>query len=109
MCYSSDDEYDMDWRQKMVWKPYEENRKEKEEKLWQQGQGFYQKEPSMQEHKPYFEAILSRFTNASEKRHSNTKFALRDDQASILNIENQYGQLSWLIHDATRNQTQRRM
>ncbi|XP_052624901.1 uncharacterized protein LOC128132394 [Lactuca sativa] len=83
------------------WLPYEEYKKAKEEKYRQKGRGFYQKEEPAQERKPSLEEMLTKFVAASEKRHSDhdaaiqeTRTMLRNQQASIHNIETQLGQLA---------------
>ncbi|XP_052624758.1 uncharacterized protein LOC128132285 [Lactuca sativa] len=106
VCYSSGDRYDEDWRKpKKEWLPYEEYKKAKEEKYRQKGRGFYQKEDLTQERKPSLEEMLTKFVAASEKRHSDhdgaiqeTRTMLRNQQASIHNIETQLGQLAQQIN-----------
>ncbi|XP_052620935.1 uncharacterized protein LOC128126837 [Lactuca sativa] len=106
VCYSSGDRYDEDWRKpKKEWFPYEEYKKAKEEKFRQKGRGFYQKEESAQERKPSLEEMLTKFVVASEKRHSDhnaaiqeTRITLRNQQASIHNIETQLGKLAQQIN-----------
>lgn len=72
-CYLSGDRYDEDWRRpKKEWLPYDEYKKANEEKYRQQGHGFYQMELPAPEKKNDFEAMLSRFEAASEKRHDDT-------------------------------------
>ncbi|XP_052627065.1 uncharacterized protein LOC128133603 [Lactuca sativa] len=77
----------------------------KEEKFRQKGRGFYQKEEPVQERKPSLEEMLTKFVAASEKRHSDhdaaiqeTRTMLRNQQASIHNIETQLGQLAQQIN-----------
>ncbi|XP_052621827.1 uncharacterized protein LOC128127385 [Lactuca sativa] len=106
VCYSSGDRYDEDWRkQKKDWLPYEEHKKAKEERFRQKGRGFYQKEEPVQDRKPSLEEMLTKFVAASEKRHSDhdaaiqeTRTMLRNQQASIHNIETQLGQLAQQIN-----------
>ncbi|KAL7615461.1 hypothetical protein Lser_V15G05949 [Lactuca serriola] len=106
VCYSSGDRYDEDWRKpKKEWLPYEEYKKAKEEKFRQKGRGFYQKEEPAQERKPSLEEMLTKFVATSEKRHSDhdvaiqeTKTMLRNQQASIHNIETQLRKLAQQIN-----------
>ncbi|KAL7609424.1 hypothetical protein Lser_V15G10314 [Lactuca serriola] len=106
VCYSSGDRYDEHWRKpKKEWIPYEEYKKAEEEKLRQKGRGFYQKEEPAQERKPSLEEMLTKFVVASEMRHSDhdaaiqeTRTMLRNQQASIHNIETQLGQLAQQIN-----------
>ncbi|XP_052624837.1 uncharacterized protein LOC128132355 [Lactuca sativa] len=106
VCYSSRDRYDEDWRKpKKEWLPYEEYKKAKEEKFRQKGRGFYQKEEPAQERKPSLEDMLIKFVATSEKRHSDhdaaiqeTRTMLRNQQASIHNIETQLGKLAQQIN-----------
>ena len=57
-CYSIGDLYDEDWRRpKMKWLPYDEYKKEKEEKYEKNGRNFYQKKEPTPEMKPDFETI----------------------------------------------------
>ena len=45
VCYSSGDKYEEDWQKpKKEWLPYEEYKKQKEEKFRQTSRGFYQRE-----------------------------------------------------------------
>ncbi|KAL7597747.1 uncharacterized protein LOC128134133 [Lactuca sativa] len=106
VCYSSGDRYDEDWHKpKKEWHPYDEYMKAKEEKYKQKGRGFYQKEDPAQEIKPSLEEMLTKFVAASEKRHNEhdaaireTRTMLRNQQASIHNIETQLGQLAQQIN-----------
>ncbi|KAL7605584.1 hypothetical protein Lser_V15G18945 [Lactuca serriola] len=123
VCYSSGDRFDDDWRKpKKEWLPYDEYKKEKEEKYRKKARGFYQKEEPAQEKKKDLEAMLTRFVSASEKRHDESDAAIRDQQkmmkehqtmmmdqqallwnqqASILNIEKQLGQLAKQFNERT--------
>ena len=68
VCYSSGDKYDEDWRKpKKEWLPYEEYKKQKEEKFRQTGRGFYQREQPLVEKKSELETMLMKFMEASEK------------------------------------------
>ncbi|KAI3766148.1 hypothetical protein L2E82_16199 [Cichorium intybus] len=115
VCYSSGDRFDERRPRNNNWKPYEEYKKDQAEKYKQSGQGYYQREPSFHpqsqpEKKPSFEEMMARFAEASDKRHRSTEelvkkmgvtteSALRNQQASILNIETQVGQISRVLHE----------
>ncbi|XP_023750329.1 uncharacterized protein LOC111898666 [Lactuca sativa] len=67
--------------------------------------GYYQKEEPTQERKPNLEEMLTKFVAASEKRHNDrdaaiqeTRTMLRNQKASIHNIETQLGQLAQQIN-----------
>lgn len=66
MCYSSNNRYNN-------LKPYNEYCKEMARKYRQWGEIFYQKEPQLeqvvQEKKPTLKDMLTRFSEASNKRH----------------------------------------
>lgn len=65
----------------------------------QKGRGFYQKVQPGTEKKSEFESILARFATASEKRHDSTDATLRNQQASIHNIEQQIGKILRLFNE----------
>lgn len=93
--YSSGDMFDEHWRRpKKEWKPYEEYQREKKDIYRQQGGGFYQKEKFLIEKKPKLDSFFNRFMAASEKRHENTDVTLRNQQALIVNLETQVGELN---------------
>lgn len=73
-------------------KPYDKYQKDKDEKYRQQGQGFHQKgsqlEHVVQQRNLNFEVIMPRFSEESKKIHAHTKGVLRNQQESVLNIEN---------------------
>ena len=96
------------------WLPYDEYVKEKEKAFRQREPGLFTREPLEkpfpQEKKPNLDDIVSRIAIASEKRHeelenmlkrigATTETAIRNQQASILNIENQLGQISQVLQD----------
>ncbi|XP_023748419.1 uncharacterized protein LOC111896683 [Lactuca sativa] len=105
-CYSSGQRFDDNWQKpKKEWLPYDEYKKAKEEKYTQKARGFYQKEEPVQEKKPNLEEMLTKFVAASEKRHNDhdvaiqdTRTMLRNQQASIHNIEKQLGKLAQQIN-----------
>ncbi|KAI3740492.1 hypothetical protein L2E82_30941 [Cichorium intybus] len=115
VCYSSGDRFDERRPRNSNWKPYEEYKKDQAEKYKQSGQGYYQREPTFDpqrqpEKKPNFEEMMSRFAEASDKRHRateelvkkigvTTESSLRNQQASILNIETQIGQIARVLHE----------
>ncbi|KAI3752924.1 hypothetical protein L2E82_24966 [Cichorium intybus] len=115
VCYSSGDRFDERRPRNNNWKPYEEYKMDQAEKYKQSGQGYYQREPpfdpqSQPEKKPSFEKMMSRFAEASYKRHRateelvkkigvTTESSLRNQQASILNIETQIGQIGRVLHE----------
>ncbi|XP_052626843.1 uncharacterized protein LOC128133436 [Lactuca sativa] len=72
----------------------------------QKERGFYQKEESVMEKKVDLEEMFTRFIVAYEKRHNDhdaaiqeTRNMLRNQQASILNIEKQLGQLAHQVNE----------
>ena len=100
--------------------PYEEFKKQKEEKYRQTSRGFYQKEQQPAEKKPNLKTMLIKFMEALEKRHKATDPAIdeqrtlmknhhammveqqaliKNQQASINNLEVQLGQLTTLVHE----------
>ena len=100
MCYSSGDRFDKDWRTiKIEWLPYEEYKKQKEEKYRPIGRGYYQKEQSPPEKKMKFESMLNRFMEAFEKRHDTTDITMINHQGSIKNIKTQLEQLTTLMNE----------
>ncbi|XP_023728212.1 uncharacterized protein LOC111875917 [Lactuca sativa] len=121
VCYLSGDKYDEDRRKpKKEWLPYDEYKKQKEEKFRQTGRGFYQKEQPPAEKKVDLETVLMKFMEASEKRDDDTdavlkehmkmmkeqqtmmidqEASLRNHQASIHNLEVQIGRLTTSHHE----------
>ena len=96
------------------WLPYDEYVKEKEKAFRQRETGLFTREllekPFPQEKKPNLDDIVSRIAITSEKHHeelenmlkrigATTVTAIRNQQASILNIENQLGQISQVLQD----------
>jgi len=62
VCYSSGYKYDEDWRKpKKEWLPYDEYKKQKEEKYRQTGRDFYQKEQPPPKKKAFPLMSISRF------------------------------------------------
>jgi len=125
VCYSSADRSD-NWRGRREWLPQEEYRKEMTKKYKQQAPGFFQQQQPLEtpvpaEPKASLEDIVNKFVQSSEKRHkeaeeqvkrmgdsferkmrdmgASTETTLRNQQASILNIETQVGQMSKLLHE----------
>mgnify|MGYP001598848233 CR=1 FL=1 len=81
VLYSSGDRFDDNLRKpKKEWLPYEEYKKENEEKFKQKERGYYQKEEPIVEKKVDLEEMLTRFVAASEKRHNDTDATLKDQQ-----------------------------
>ncbi|XP_023735567.1 uncharacterized protein LOC111883470 [Lactuca sativa] len=120
--YSNGDKYDEDWRKpKKEWFPYDEYKKQKDENFRGTGQGFYQKKQPQPEKKVDLESMLTRFTEASEKRNDETNAVIRDQQilmrdqqallrnhqASIQNIEAQLRQLTTLVNERLSPQNSR--
>ncbi|XP_023767897.1 uncharacterized protein LOC111916464 [Lactuca sativa] len=119
--YSSGGRYDDDWRKpKKEWLPCDEYKKANRKSISKKQGVFYQKEELVHEKKSDFEDMLTRFAVASEKRHNDTDAAIkeqqnlmkenqimmkdhatlhRNQQASILNIEKQLGQLAQQIKE----------
>ncbi|XP_023760786.1 uncharacterized protein LOC111909226 [Lactuca sativa] len=122
VCYSSGDKFNEDWRKpKKEWLPYDEYKRQKEEKYKQTCRGFYQKEQPPAEKKVDLENMLTRFMEASERRHDDInavlkehmnmmkeqhkmmidqQASLRNNQESIHSLEVQVGQLTTLFLEA---------
>ncbi|KAL7584927.1 hypothetical protein Lser_V15G44247 [Lactuca serriola] len=89
VCYSSGDKYEEDWRKpKKEWLPYEEYNKQKEEKFRKTGWGFcwisFRKRSIMKNH---HEMMIDQ------------QALIKNQQASINNLEVQLGQLTTLVNE----------
>ncbi|XP_023757312.1 uncharacterized protein LOC111905824 [Lactuca sativa] len=101
-----DENGNKNWKPKKEWLLYEEYKKAKEDKYKQKERGFYQKEEPVVEKRANLEEMLTRFIAASGKRHNDhdaatqeTRTILRNQQASILNIEKQLGKLAHQVNE----------
>ncbi|KAI3767638.1 hypothetical protein L2E82_17938 [Cichorium intybus] len=109
-CYSSGDRFDYpirrnNWRGGNDFYNQQQQRQQPPFERQQQPYNQHKHAPPgfnpqhTQEKKPSLEDILGKFMEGSEKRHSATEVQLRNQAASIQNIENQIGQISKVLQE----------
>ena len=97
-------EYRKPYQPRKEWKPYEEFIKEKEARYRPNGQGYYKANeappiPPTVEKPSGIEEVLARFADSFEKRQKEHEAMLKSQNAFILNIEKQMGQISKALQE----------